>query len=90
MKNKETQFLDLKSRLNEKQILRDCLNGVNYVHSKKYLHLDLKPRNVLIIDDGTNARAVIADFDKSIQNKKDSRFLTATKTNYGTHVSITN
>jgi serine/threonine protein kinase len=39
-------------------IWRDLLSGLSYLHLSGYLHLDIKPANILIKDD----RAMLADF----------------------------
>ena len=36
-----------------KVILKKILNGVAYIHSKRVLHRDLKPQNILIDHNGT-------------------------------------
>jgi len=40
----------------------DLLSGISFIHSKKLLHLDIKPTNILINNEG---KAVIADFGLS-------------------------
>ena len=42
-----------------KNILRQILNGVTFCHSRKVLHRDLKPQNILLDDHGN---VKIADF----------------------------
>lgn len=47
----------------EKIILAlDMANGLNYIHSKKILHRDFKPGNVLLVEDATKIIAKISDF----------------------------
>lgn len=42
-----------------RQIMRDLLNGVDFLHSHRILHRDLKPQNLLVTREG---RIKIADF----------------------------
>ena len=36
-------------------MLKKILNGVAYIHSKRILHRDLKPQNILVDTQGTSA-----------------------------------
>lgn len=85
--NRDGKFNELKMRIGEKQILLDSTKGLNYIHSKNFIHFDLKPENILLVDRETLTKAVIADFGKSKQNKSFSRSMTVTKTQMGTIVS---
>ena len=46
-----------------KRIIREIIAGVDYLHSKRIFHRDLKPDNILINQDGTGAK--LADFGLS-------------------------
>lgn len=48
-------YIKQKDRLEEKEAIRiakEIAKAVGYMHSKKMLHLDLKPKNVMIDEDG--------------------------------------
>lgn len=47
--------------------IRQLANVIRYVHSRGFLHLDVKPENVLIRPDG---RLVLIDFDLAIPRKR--------------------
>ena len=53
-----------------KQIIYQILCGVNYLHSLKYLHRDIKPDNILLSSEG---KIILTDFDLCRQesNGKD-------------------
>lgn len=44
------------------RVAQDTLNGVSRIHSKNFLHLDLKPSNVFFMSTGT---ALVADFGQA-------------------------
>lgn len=49
--------------INQKiKIFFDIVNGVHFLHINRLLHLDLKPRNILITTDGNNVNAFVSDF----------------------------
>lgn len=88
LENPEGKFNDLRTRLSIKKVLNDTNEGLNHLHQKKIIHFDLKPVNILIIDEkGSNLKALIADFDisKSISNL--TQFLSVINTQRGTEVS---
>ncbi|NXN08204.1 DAPK3 kinase, partial [Indicator maculatus] len=46
-------FLAQKESLSEEEatrLIKQILNGVNYLHSKKIAHFDLKPENIMLLD----------------------------------------
>ena len=48
------------------QILRDTCEAVSYIHAKGYLHLDLKPENVIVWEHEGKAEVRLTDFDLSL------------------------
>jgi len=48
------------------KILYDVLSGTHFIHQSGYLHLDLKPMNVLLIGEGNNMVGKITDFGISL------------------------
>jgi len=50
-----------------KQIIYQIVCGVNYLHSLKYIHRDIKPDNILISSEG---KIVLTDFDLCRQESK--------------------
>lgn len=44
------------------RFIRDALQGLNYIHSQKLIHRDIKPGNILVTTTGT---AKICDFGVS-------------------------
>ena len=47
--------------------IRQLANVIQYVHAKGFLHLDIKPENILIRPDG---RLVLIDFDLALPRKR--------------------
>lgn len=57
------------SSLNSFQLLmiQEMLNAVNWIHSKSYVHCDIKPENILIHDKGRGVVEVkLCDFDSAV------------------------
>ena len=50
-----------------KQIIYQIVCGVNYLHSLKYIHRDIKPDNILISSEG---KIILTDFDLCRQESK--------------------
>ena len=50
-----------------KQIIFQVVCGVNYLHSLKYIHRDIKPDNILISSEG---KIILTDFDLCRQESK--------------------
>ncbi len=59
--NKRKTFTDNESSL----ILKSLLSAVEHVHSKNYVHRDLKPDNILINDPNDLNTVKLADFGLS-------------------------
>ena len=56
-----------KNNLSAHQVLmvfRDIVSGVASLHSSNYIHLDIRPENILIMNDNT---ARLADFDRAVR-----------------------
>ncbi len=51
--------LDLRRRLG---LMADICDAVHYAHQRGVIHRDLKPHNILVIDDGTAGRPKVLDF----------------------------
>ena len=50
-----------------KQIIFQIICGINYLHSLKYLHRDIKPDNILLSSEG---KVILTDFDLCRQESK--------------------
>ena len=50
-----------------KQIILQIISGINYIHSLKYIHRDIKPDNILISCEG---KIILTDFDLCRQESK--------------------
>ena len=50
-----------------KQIIFQIICGINYLHSLKYIHRDIKPDNILLSSEG---KIIITDFDLCRQESK--------------------
>jgi serine/threonine protein kinase/TPR repeat protein len=58
-------------------IINQVLAGLEVVHAKNILHLDIKPSNVMIVPDKKGDRAVLIDFGASKNYNKDSGSVTS-------------
>ena len=50
-----------------KQIIYQIICGINYIHSLKYIHRDIKPDNILLSSEG---KVILTDFDLCRQESK--------------------
>lgn len=77
-------FICMQGRMNEASALK-CLAGIaeglQYMHSQKMLHLDLKPANVMLKTDGS---PVLIDFGLSKQYNEKGEPESSTKVGSGT------
>ncbi|MBQ9212646.1 MAG: serine/threonine protein kinase, partial [Bacteroidales bacterium] len=59
----------------KRNILRQILDGLQYIHSKGLVHRDLKPENIMIADKNHNVK--IIDFGLAISDSFDDKLLKA-------------
>lgn len=89
LENEGEKYEELKKRISVKQVLFDVTKGLSYIHSEKFIHFDLKPENILLVDQGiSSAKAVVADFGNTKQNKSFARSMTVSNVQIGTKVRI--
>ncbi|XP_006792282.1 death-associated protein kinase 3 [Neolamprologus brichardi] len=71
-------FLAEKESLSEEeatQFLKQILDGVQYLHSKRIAHFDLKPENIMLLDKNVpNPRIKLIDFGIAHQIKAGNEF----------------
>lgn len=71
-------FLAEKESLTEEeatQFLKQILDGVQYLHSKRIAHFDLKPENIMLLDKNVpNPRIKLIDFGIAHQIKAGNEF----------------
>ncbi|XP_059357541.1 death-associated protein kinase 3 [Carassius carassius] len=71
-------FLAEKESLTEEeatQFLKQILDGVHYLHSKRIAHFDLKPENIMLLDKNVpNPRIKLIDFGIAHQIKDGNEF----------------
>ncbi|XP_034742616.1 death-associated protein kinase 3 [Etheostoma cragini] len=71
-------FLAEKESLTEEeatQFLKQILDGVQYLHSKRIAHFDLKPENIMLLDkNAPNPRIKLIDFGIAHQIKAGNEF----------------
>jgi len=48
------------------QILKDSCEAIAYIHAKGYLHLDVKPENIIVWENDDHAEVRVTDFDLSL------------------------
>lgn len=54
------------------RIIKQILEGVQYLHNKNIVHRDLKPENVLYLDKSEDSQLVIGDFGIAKELKNDN------------------
>ena len=62
---KEKKLAQLREKFKTKsliKLLKQLANGLNYMHRKNYVHIDLKPDNVLLSSDGGPLNDEFSDF----------------------------
>ena len=52
--------------VNVMPLMRQIAAAINYIHASGYLHLDIKPENILVTAEG---RVVVIDFDLAVRRK---------------------
>lgn len=52
-------------KIDKDKILYDVIRGISHIHYFKIMHLDLKPKNILMVARGEKVVACICDFGKS-------------------------
>lgn len=55
------------SVINWCHIMYDIAQGLNYIHSRKIVHRDLKANNVVVHEQGRDLKPVLIDFGKSLK-----------------------
>ena len=56
-------------------MMSDMLQGLDYMHGQKCLHLDIKPDNILI--DAVSGRPKLAEFDTLVEQRATMAFVMA-------------
>jgi calcium-dependent protein kinase len=61
-----TALTKRKSRFSEKDaahVIRQLLNGLSFLHSKGIIHRNIKPDNILVVDDSEKLTIKLVDYD---------------------------
>lgn len=76
------------------QLLKQILNGLDYLHNMSYIHFDLKPENILISKDGIikiadfgYSREILSSIYKS-HYYESSIYICSTDINYESSIDI--
>ena len=77
----EKAIKDKESDINFRNVFRGILTGLSCIHSKKYVHLDIKEHNIGI-DEEKNAK--IFDFGESVYIHEEGKYLYTNKRFFGT------
>jgi len=74
--NNKQQENNTENVLNTTQLLKilyDISQGVKYMHDNGYVHLDLKPNNILLNNNNNNITALITDFGLALTLDGDNK-----------------
>ena len=62
---------ELKGKLSiaeKRKILVEIMDGLSYAHDNKIVHLDLKPENVIVVEEGKEKKYKLADWGSAKRN----------------------
>jgi serine/threonine protein kinase len=58
------------NELDTKDVIKNILEGVSYIHERGFMHRDLKPENILLCDNSHHCLELkIVDFGLSVEHK---------------------
>lgn len=60
---------NLKDHYKESSIMHQLMSAMAYIHSRGYLHRDIKPQNILILRNETHIHIKVSDFGLAVERK---------------------